>query len=268
MANIIYDYPKSSCTCYKCDKNTFKKSEGVATNMSVHGCEFSPYYDCFSRRVFNEEKIPNTDNQLRAFSVEKIPKIDKQQVILNPSAITNNKFAQNFRAIDVKDCPKSACKGVTYFNSDPRLVNAAGPSWLQLDRPPLMSTLKLSSLNDNKELDNYGQNYNSYADVNAGQILYYVNKDIGNAFYEPVFSQKATSVGSVYQDPMGNMKPQYDHIPEKQYDPLNENPSDVTGDYCLSWLRDSQYHREDLLASQMAVINQQKFTPRWNNVTF
>lgn len=251
MTNVIHDYPKSSCTCYKCNEDEFVIPKGVSTNMSVPGCHFSPYYDCFSKRIFKVQQEPSP-----AYG----------QTLLNPAVVSNDKFAQNYTAIDVKDCPRSSCNGTTYLNSDPRLYNAAGPTWLQLDRPPLVSTPKLNTLTNNKSLDYYGQNYSSYADVNAGQVLYYISKDREDAFYEPLFAEKATAVGTMYQDPMGNMKPQYDRVPDEKYDPILQDPCDVTGDYCLSWIRDSQFQREDLLARQMRRRNQERFAPRWTNI--
>jgi hypothetical protein len=253
MTDTIQNYPKSSCACYECDKNKYNLSHGVPTNMSVRGCKFSPSYDCQTTRVFKEQQEPS--NQRGGF-------------FLNPAVIADNKFATGFKPINVRTCPKSSCNGTTYLNSDPRLYNAAGPSWLQLDRPPLDSSVKLSTLHDDKTLNCYGQNYKSYADVNAGQVLYYISKDREDAFYEPLFSKKATSVGIMYKDPMGSMKPHYNRIPEGNYNPISDNPCDVKGEFGLSWMKDSQFHREDLLARQMQKINQTRFEPRWthNNV--
>jgi hypothetical protein len=214
--------------------------------MSVKGCDFNPSYDCISRQVLN---------------VRQEPESKCGQTILNPDVMAGDKLSSQFKMVE--NCPTSACNGITYTNMDARLLNAAGPTRLQLDRPPLIGTLKLNTLNQNKNLDGYGQNYKSYADINAGQCLYYISHDREDAFYKPLFSTQATIVSALYKDPMGAMKPQYDRIPNKKYDPVlgecgNQNE-------CLSWIRDSQFHREDMLALQMRKRNEQRYAPRWAN---
>lgn len=251
MTDVIYNYPKSSCASYECDKDKFVPSTGPPTNMSVRGCKFSQYYDCHNRRQFKLQEEPQTQRGL---------------MVLNKSVVANDKFAKGYRKIDSKNCPYTSCNGVTYLNSDPRLFNAAAGDWIQLDSPPLVSTPKLNTLNKNKNLDCYGQNYSAYSDVNAGQVVYYITKDIADAFYEPVFSSKTDVVGVVYKDPMGSMKPEYHRIPKEQFDPIKREDCDSKGEFCLSWINDSQYQREDIISKQMALSNQQRFAPRWTNI--
>jgi len=145
---------------------------------------------------------------------------------------------------------------------DPRLLNVAGPSRLLLDRPPMNSTPKLNTLSNDKSLDLYGQGYKSYKDVNAGQVIYYMDSSREDAFYEPIFSTKAETVGIMYKDPMGNMKPQYERIVERE---CNGQKTGCEYDSCLSFLEDTQIHREDILASQMRKRNEQRYEPRWTN---
>ena len=252
--NQISNYPKSSCTCYRCDscdKDKFEFPNGTPTNMSIRACQYSPYYDCHSTRAFKVQEEPTKKHGV---------------YFLNPAIIENDKFAKNFKSINVKSCPRTACNGTTYLNSDARLYNAAGPSFLQLDRPPYDSSVKLSTLPEDKSLDYYGQNYKSYSDINAGHILYYISRDREDAFYEPLFSSDSTTIGVMYKDPMGSMKPQYDRIPKDDYNPIRDNPCDVSGKFNLSWMKDSQFHREDLISKQMRKRNEQRFAPRWTNV--
>lgn len=249
MTESVYNYPKSLCDCYDCDDRKYKTPEGVSTNMSVPDCTISKYYDCYSKRTFKIQQEPvNRDGSL----------------ILNKSLLDHNKFDPTFKTINSKSRHHSSCKETTYLNSDPRLLNAAGGTRLQLDRPPRVTNNKLKDLINDKSLDNYGQGYKSYNDVDAGQILYYINKDFQDAFYEPLFSEKATAVGTMYKDPMGNMRPQYDRIPNEKYDPILGNTCD-NGEYCLSWMKDTQFHREDLLARQMRSNNETRYAPRWTN---
>lgn len=222
----------------------------VIHNYPKSSCTFSKYYDCYNKRPFKVQTEPTRKSG---------------KILLNPGVVSDNKFDNTFNTINEKDCPGSACIGTTYLNSDPRLYSQGG-TWLQLDKPPLNSSTKLSTLTTDKSLDCYGQGYTSYADVNAGQCLYYISKDREDAFYEPIFSKKAHSVGTMYKDPMGSMKPQYDRIP---YNPILDTKScDDTDEYCSSFIKDTMFHREDLIALQMRRHNQERFAPRWTNVNY
>lgn len=251
MTDVIHNYPKSSCACWERTKDNFPKPTGVPTNMSVRGCNFSEHYD---------PTLP--------FKSQTEPQNKSGKIILNPYVIAQNKFDPTFQSINANDCPQSACSGTTYINSDPRLYNSASVSWIQLDRPPLNSTPKLNTLNSDKTLDCYGQKYTSYADIDGGQCVYYISKDREDAFYEPLFSKEALITGTMYKDPMGAMKPHYTRVPKDKHDPILGDPCDVAGDYCLSWMKDTQNHREDLLARQMSRRNQERYETRWTNNKF
>lgn len=244
----IHNYPKSSCACWECDKIKYKPSTGQATNMSVAGCDFSESFDCNPRKVFKTQIEPS-----------KPP--NEKHIILNPSSRSKDKFYPYFKEISG---PNSSCKGTTYWNSDPRLYNSASVSWLQLDRPPMYSTPKLNTLSTNKKLDGYGQKYRSYNDINTGQVLYYIDKDLENVYFDPLFAKPANMVGTLYKDPMGSMKPDYNRYPIEEYNPATEEVCEF--DYNLSFMRDTQYQREDILALQMRKHNQQRYAPRWTNV--
>lgn len=242
------NYPKTSCNCFYCNKSIFPKPIGVATNSSVRGCQFSPYYECHDRSLFKTQVEPVKDF--------------REYIILNRDVISKDKFDCTFREINPKICKGSSCKNITYISSDPRLYNAATADWLQLDRPPLITYSNIDLLSTNKELNNYGQNYRSYQDINAGQILYYIPRDIEDSFFEPNFSEKAAVIGTLYKDPMDNMKPEYTRIPKS----LNcFNRQCETGNYCLSFINDTQYQREDILSKQLTIPNQQKYSARWTN---
>lgn len=172
-------------------------------------------------------------------------------VFLNPDVISDDKFNNTYNKINVKNCPRSACNGVTYLNSDPRLYNAAAGTWLQLDRPPLYSTLKLNDIPHDKSLNCYGKSYNSYADVNTGQILYYTDRNSKDLN----FPSTTTASCNMYTSPMSTSKPYLDLTSKQDYNPITDDTCDVTGSYCLSWIRDSQFQRDDILAFKMRGLN-------------
>ena len=210
-------YPKSSCVCsgYDGKENSVLVMEGTPTNMSVTNCNFSDYFDYYPNRIISSKQEPVNDK--------------KGNYILNPSVIGNDKYDPYFNSIDAKKCKGSSCPGTTYMNSDPRLYNAAAVTWLQLDKPPLVSTPKLDTLSTDKSLNRYGKGYRSYSDINAGQIVYYIGKDIEDAFYKPLYTTPEMAIGTLYQDPMGAIKPQWDRFPNKKYDPILGNQYDNLG---------------------------------------
>jgi len=212
MNSTIYNYPKTSCD-YPTPANCVKFCD-----------QTYPF------------RIQNNSNGM---------------TFVNPSVLSNDKFDLNYRKINVKTCPRSSCSGITYLNSDPRLFNSAGETWLQLDRPPVYCTPKLNTLNDDKNLDRYGQGYKSYSDIKAGQILYYTDRNSSNIN----FSQKKDAICTPFTDPMSTSHPYLNITPKQDYNPITDDNCNVTGDDCLSWLRDSQFQRQDITSLQLHQIN-------------
>lgn len=252
MANVIYNYPKSSCACYECDKDVYKFNNGPPTNLGVSGYNVSDYYDCFQIKPFKQQIEPRI-----ASGVESI----------NPGVYSMNKRDPTFVAIDSSKCKYSTCEGTTYLNSDARLFNAAAGQWIQLDKPPINSSQKLNTLTTDTGLNSYGKNYETYSNINSGQIMYYIAKDREDAYYDTLFSTPFITTGVMYKDPMGNIKPIYIR------NPINPQTNPMTTEYnnskpdelCLSFISDTQKHREDIITSQMTSINQQRWEPRWTN---
>lgn len=231
----------TSCQCGKCQFLKAPPKTGNPTNMSVRNCEFPKYYDCYNKNVFRSDIEPRNN---------------KGHLILNPQ-LTTSKLAKDFV---VNVCPVTGCNK-SFTSNDPRLSRAThGGQSLTLDTPPLDSSVVLSDINTDETLRKYGQHYTNYSDINAGQITYYVNKERQDPFYEPVFSTPSSTVGVMYRDPMGAMKPQYERRAKNATQPCGD--TDCYPD-CLSWIEDSQTHREDLMASQMRKHNEQRYEPRW-----
>lgn len=245
MLDLNDNYPKSSCNCYMCTNNNYKvNKEGKPTNMSVRNCKFSKYFDCYDKKKFKEQIEPRNI---------------KGYTNLNPYCI-DKLYDKSYEKVE---CPNDldGCNTV-YASTDPRLVSSFhNGQVLTLDRPPINEDVKLCDIYTNPNMKYYGQKYNSYSDVNAGQILYYIDKSIEDAFYEPVYTNNAHMTGTLYVDPMGSYKPQYDRVPVYNDDFLNTNRNNFRGG--LSWIEDSQESREDLIALQQRTHNQSKYSTRW-----
>ena len=69
MTDIIYDYPKSSCDCWKCNQDKCNQDNynqdnctsylDNSTNMYFNNhCIFSKYNDCYDKNTFRVDKEP------------------------------------------------------------------------------------------------------------------------------------------------------------------------------------------------------------------
>lgn len=134
---------------------------------------------------------------------------------------------------------------VTSYN--PKVFDAARAIRPAMDRPSTTGSVPLCKVYTDPNLDNY-----TPFNVNNGQITYYIDNSIKDAFYQPVYDIPFSTVGYMYVDPMSSVKPHYNLI--------NSNAS-VFNFSNLSSINDSAFHRENLIASQQAKYNQTRITP-------
>ena len=246
MSKLLQTYDQSSCNCYKCDKKIYDIPEfGNPTNMSVRDCNFSKYYDCQNTKIFKNQIEPRNNDSFN---------------FINPDVISQQ---YDKRYIGVEPNITNSYDNVVYVSNDPRLVsNTHGGQILALDKPPLNANITEKTVYTDPTLKEYGKKYKTYNDVKAGQILYYIDESIEDTLYNPIFINSANVDGIMYKDPMGSFKPQYLRTPIKKTN-LLETKND-TNHGQLTWIRDSQETREDLIALQMSKMNQQKYSSRWN----
>lgn len=246
----VYLYPTTSCPCAECpSQKTFPitNKDSPPTNLSVRGCSIPPYFDCYSNVEISRSVQPREETSI----------IHE----LNPQAYTN-KLAAGFAKYPFQD---SGCKEVTWLSPDPRLVSTTRPGYYPLDRPPMDGDVRLKNIYDRKYTE-YGLGSRPYKKIDDGQIVYYVDRSIQDAFYKPVYSEPATEQSVLYRDPMGSVKPEYNRIPIFN----TENPTTVTTEeypYCLAFLQDTQSHREDIMSLQQRKNNQEKWSARWTGNT-
>jgi hypothetical protein len=163
------------------------------------------------------------------------------------------------------DCEKDeGCPGKSYLNLDPRLKNGVTGDYIKLDRPPLtgdvaVGNVCLDAIYDER-FKNYGQCYGSYGDVNAGQIQYYIDDSIADAYFQPLFVLPQEVHHEVFVDPMGAVKPQYHPTPKTEYS--KRIHKGVEWD---QWTQDSLEFRSEIMSRQMRKRNEQKYSARWKN---
>lgn len=243
MANVVYEYPKSSCHCYKCT-NTSYSDIGIPSNLSIRNCETPSMFECYDRTLFRSNIAPVNEHGY---------------TLLNPD-VFKNKYASDFKKLECSG--KQGCPKVQYTSTDPRLISAKNSGQvLTLDNPPIETDQILNTISTDAKLNGYGQQYRTYSDINAGQIMYSINKSRQEPFFAPNFTTSARVHGILYQDPMGAIKPQYTRQPLKSRDCLDTTNHNYEGG--LSWIHDSMEHRQDLLALQMRKSNEQRWEPRY-----
>lgn len=134
-----------------------------------------------------------------------------------------------------------------YESLNPKTYDPIRAIRLKLDRPSTTGSVPLCDIYKAPHLDNY-----TPFNVNNGQITYYIDNSIKDAFYDPVYQMPSSTVKINYIDPMGTTKPHYALV-HKNTDVYNYTP--------LSSLNDSSFFRENLIASQQAKYNQTRITP-------
>lgn len=248
--NTIWNYPKSSCTCWNCEKSIYPNNMGKPSNISMRNCCVnSDYFNCHNTMPFGQ-------------NIE--PKNNKNKTNMNPQSLTN-KYATDF-SITSCTLPKyqGSCPKEQYTSLDPRLVSAGHMGQRQtLDIPPVDPKVKMDTLLVDNNLDNYGQNYKNYEDIKEGNILYYIDHTIEDAYFRPNFTIPSNINAFVYKDPMGSFKPQYNRKPVSCRNVLDSKSNHYEGG--LSWMADSLEQREDIMSLQMSKRNQQRYEPRYKN---
>ena len=189
MAELLQNYPKSSCNCYNCENKYYFSQNGIPTNMSVRDCNFSHYYDCDNKKLFKAQIEPRNLNKYE---------------FLNPYAISKS-YDKNF--VGVKGSDTKSYNDTVYTSNDPRLVSATHSGQiLALDKPPINESIELDKIYTDPKMKYYGQKYNSYGDINAGQILYYIDKSIEDTLYQPLFENNARISDNALLFPMNNIE--------------------------------------------------------------
>lgn len=223
-------------------------TKGPNTSLGLHGCTVEDF------AAFDQTNV-------QPFQTPKVqPQFDKTgYTYMNPAVLESSGRSDYW---PVK-CPNNepACGPVVYASTDPRLIDVARSLAITLDRPPVTDNVRLDEIYTREDLKGYGQNYKDYKDINAGQILYYNDKSIEDPFITPLFGTQANATGYMYQDPMGGLKPHYERKPFTSHNPLNTKNTNYTGN--LSFISDTNAHREDLLAHGLWRRNQQAYNTRW-----
>jgi hypothetical protein len=150
-----------------------------------------------------------------------------------------------------------------YVSSDPRLKHMGhNGETITLDALPRNGKVPIKCINPRHTPYNTPKAYpitgwtnqdgayipNPAPDVAQGDILYYYDEELSTPFINQLFIEPSMVIKDIYFDPMGTYKPHYYKI-----------PLCAGNNNCLSWIKDSQFHREDLMSKQIWNRNKNNF---------
>jgi len=174
-------------------------------------------------------------------------------------------YDDDFTSLYHKDCQRF-CSNPSYVSSDPRLKHMGhNGETITLDALPRNGKVPIKCIatrqtNTPKAYPsttpyitgwtNQDDAYipNPAPDVAQGDILYYYDEELSMPFINQLFIEPSTVIKDIYFDPMGTYKPHYYKI-----------PLCAGSNNCLSWIKDSQFHREDLMSKQIWNRNKNNF---------
>lgn len=198
-------------------------------------------------------------------------------VISNPSFKTGATFLSNSNLVDAKSV-KSGCGFVALNDStgctDGRQTTVLGSN-IQLDcdkndncKPVIYSNAHVpvdrppqQPRPDNTNPDglpvyNTDLNYSNYKDINIGDYVYYVDKDMATPYHLPNFTISGTTKKEYFTDPMGRTTLQFpnERKTESGMD-ISEYPD----------LRNEMIHRENQMASLAEINHKNEYTKAYFN---
>lgn len=145
----------------------------------------------------------------------------------------------------------------TYTSLDPRLKDVLrGGYSMELNVPVYDATWKSFNRDQPQHNEIKTQQYNSYTDVDGGQLTYYVDDYLTQAYFPPNYQIRSSIRPHVFVDPMGSRKPEY-----------NRKPIMQTASYISDYRSDQDQigFREDIMSLQSRKRDQQDFSKFYGN---
>lgn len=232
----------TSCDCYYCnDKYKLERQDQKS-------CNYSKIFECVNKVPFKKQIEPMNKSGRGYY------------YYLNKDAITNS-YDKDF--VEVKKGFDNDFKNPVYMSNDPRLISSSHNGQLMyLDRPPIDGSVKASDVYTDPNLKYYGQNYNDYTDIKAGQIAYYIDRSIEDVLFPPLFENPAYVTGRIYKDPMGATYPEYIRVPLKNDNVLVTKNKVYDGG--LSFIEQTNELKEGFGYLCLRRANRSKYSARWS----
>ena len=194
---------------------------------------------------FNNDKLYNISSSYRV--MEERNKSDERIHFINSLGL--------YAMPDYKMAPNPIGGSGYHYVQDGRVVDAPRDIRMVLDQPAKVGAVNMDQVStfDNS---NYGGRYQTYSDIRNGQIAYYINEDIAQPFFNPVYTVSSYVDKTIRVDPMNSVKPEYIRTP------ISSTLHSVSRDQST---RDALSFREDLMSRQQNLYNRTSWTHRWVN---
>lgn len=142
---------------------------------------------------------------------------------------------------------------IGWISKDSTTLDAQKAVRMCLDSVPMNSYIKdyWDIYDKSSDINRYKSVYYRREDL-PGQIQYYVDPEMTNPFFPPLFPKSTRTFGAIYIDPMNNA----------HYDFRRATKQPLDCDDCgIAEFRDLQSHREDILANIMRPRNRREYEP-------
>lgn len=259
----VYLFPQNSCPCSEAcipPRNPLApvyvngmEDGKMITDKTNRECNVPDMFKhCQNRVVYNrveygQDQIPYSGAQSQNYTN------------YNPQ-VYSEKYDRGFGK--VMNPPASGFPTITYKTRDPRAFDEVRAQSLNFNAPPINGSVKLKDIYDEKyrNYGNIGRNAlrgecgsgaGGRADINDGQVMYYVGKEREDAYFRPIFSSPASVTTMMYKTPMSGVVPEYSRGFPEWKNPTLDQRNDC-GHFCASWVRDEDFHRQELFSSYEA----------------
>lgn len=147
---------------------------------------------------------------------------------------------------------------IGWISKDSTTLDAQKAVRMCLDSVPMNSYIKdyWAIYDKNSDINRYKSVYYFREDL-PGQIQYYVDPEMTNPFFPPLFPKNTKALGAVYVDPMNNT-----HYDFRRSTGVCGPQQPIDCNDCeIAEFRDLQGHREDMLANIMRPRNRREYEP-------
>jgi hypothetical protein len=226
--------------------------DDVPDSVSIGNC--GPTSKFFANETTNLGIVVPSPENIKTIASNPGPvRKGKQYDITNLNNQTY-KAATDFYSVDCAN-PSDCNSNRTYVAFDQRLFDPIRNIVTKLDSIPYDGEITMDQVYDPKYVrKGYGKGYETYSDIDAGQILYYNDATIANPYFNPNFIIPNNTYTQLMRTPMGSIEPQYYNV---------NTQKSLRNLGCNRWVQDSLFNREDLMSRQMSLMNKQNWSARW-----
>jgi hypothetical protein len=227
----------------------------------------SPWFDVHELDLTKAEGQPLLLNNLSYLNDPQFLAVDKDKSFIRGCGLrSKSRSNENYLQFGKVGNQGATNRGnIGWISTDSTTLDAQKAVRMCLDSVPMNSKKNLGTIYDTHSVDEprYQGLHYSY-DHLPGQIQYYIDPEMTNPFFSPLFPKNMKSLGAVYIDPMGSVSYDFRRASGNTCGP--QQPQDCN-DCDIGEFRDSQHHREDIQSSQMRSRNKHEFEPVFFNFT-